>query len=504
MSAITIENDLIHYEVLGRGKPVILVHGWLGSWRYWVPTMQQLSIKFRIYAVDLWGFGDSGKESMGSKGRYGLPDQVQLLHDFMERLGIAKAALVGHSFGAAVCLSFARKYPDRAPRMMLISPPFEIGSQNEPSNLIGVVSQVAQPAAVSVAVPTAPPQPVTAAVSPSVASQAPITTPANPPSQHSTAVTVPITVTPPPQIPAAPLKPAIPTSPTSVPTTPPVTPAPVSATGDTLPRNPLRALGDTPEEILAKLGARNLSATTSQSAQQPAGQPTAQPAIPPTPQPTVQAATMPPAAPPTNPSSGQPNPPTATNPSSAPPTLPAAIPISSGTPPTAVTNPPAPIAASTPAATSANVPTPATRNDNASSLIATLTSTSPIALLNKYVDRDAPDFDKLRTEVEKTDATAVSSSAQSLSGFNMIAELIHVKTHTLLLHGEEDRFLRPPDTQLQDKLSTDKLLTIVEGNLRHFPMLEMTAKFNRLLIDFLESSNPTNVAFREQWRRIVR
>ncbi|SRR5258706_11925765 len=69
MSAITIENDLVHYEVLGRGRPVIFVHGWLGSWRYWVPTMQQLSMKYRTYALDLWGFGDSGK----GNNRYSLP-----------------------------------------------------------------------------------------------------------------------------------------------------------------------------------------------------------------------------------------------------------------------------------------------------------------------------------------------------------------------------------------------------------------------------------------------
>ena len=80
MSAVTIENDLVHYEVLGRGRPVIFVHGWLGSWRYWVPTMQQLSVKYRTYALDLWGFGDSGKDVR----RYEFKDQVLLLHEFME------------------------------------------------------------------------------------------------------------------------------------------------------------------------------------------------------------------------------------------------------------------------------------------------------------------------------------------------------------------------------------------------------------------------------------
>src|SRR5512145_1266240 len=103
MSAITIENDLVHYEVLGRGRPVILVHGWLGSWRYWIPAMQQLSMKYRTYALDLWGFGESGKDPR----RYDFEAQVALLEQFMEKMCITKAALVGHSLGASVVARYA-------------------------------------------------------------------------------------------------------------------------------------------------------------------------------------------------------------------------------------------------------------------------------------------------------------------------------------------------------------------------------------------------------------
>ncbi|HET9433568.1 MAG TPA: alpha/beta fold hydrolase, partial [Chitinophagaceae bacterium] len=59
MSALIIDGDVVHYEAFGRGKPVLFIHGWLGSWRYWVPTMQAISDKYRAYALDLWGFGDS-------------------------------------------------------------------------------------------------------------------------------------------------------------------------------------------------------------------------------------------------------------------------------------------------------------------------------------------------------------------------------------------------------------------------------------------------------------
>jgi len=119
MSAITVGGDLVHYEVLGRGRPVILVHGWLGSWRYWIPAMQQLQLKYRVYALDLYGFGDSGR----NPGKYNLEHQIELLADFTQQLGIPKAALIGHGLGALVAAEFARRYQDRVPRLLLVSAP---------------------------------------------------------------------------------------------------------------------------------------------------------------------------------------------------------------------------------------------------------------------------------------------------------------------------------------------------------------------------------------------
>ncbi|NDJ86110.1 MAG: alpha/beta hydrolase [Chloroflexi bacterium] len=121
MSAITINGDLVHYEVLGRGKPIILLHSWLGSWRYWIPAMQQLSVKYRTYAVDFWGFGDSGHNTY----YYDIDGQVELLHKFLERMGIPKAVFIGHGLGAAVTAFFAVRPESRGivHRQMVIAPP---------------------------------------------------------------------------------------------------------------------------------------------------------------------------------------------------------------------------------------------------------------------------------------------------------------------------------------------------------------------------------------------
>ena len=119
MSATVINGGLVHYEAFGRGMPVVFIHGWLGSWRYWMRTMEALAPDYRTYALDLWGFGDSDK----SLERYSVADYTTLLGDFMEGLGLSQASLVGHALGAAVVLRFANRYPERVRRLVTVSLP---------------------------------------------------------------------------------------------------------------------------------------------------------------------------------------------------------------------------------------------------------------------------------------------------------------------------------------------------------------------------------------------
>ena len=122
MSAIILQNEIVHYEVLGRGRPIVFLHGWVGSWRYWIPSMQAASMNFRAYAIDMWGFGDSAK----STNRYLLTQQLQLLDNFLEELGIGKIALVGHGLGALVALLFAEKNPADVDRVMAVGVPLDL------------------------------------------------------------------------------------------------------------------------------------------------------------------------------------------------------------------------------------------------------------------------------------------------------------------------------------------------------------------------------------------
>jgi len=121
MSAIILDGSMVHYEALGRGRPIIFLHGWVGSWRYWINAMQVASTSFRAYAIDLFGFGDTVRDP----NRYTPERQAELLNRFLDEMGIGKVALVGHDLGALVGFHFLRGRYESVDRMMAINVPLE-------------------------------------------------------------------------------------------------------------------------------------------------------------------------------------------------------------------------------------------------------------------------------------------------------------------------------------------------------------------------------------------
>src|SRR5436190_1543383 len=102
----------LHYLVEGRGPAVVLVHGLGGfaaSWRHNIPS---LAARATVYAVDLPGFGRSGKPSAA----YSLAYFARALHAFLEAVGVTQVSIVGHSLGAAVAVTYALTRPARVER----------------------------------------------------------------------------------------------------------------------------------------------------------------------------------------------------------------------------------------------------------------------------------------------------------------------------------------------------------------------------------------------------
>ncbi len=121
MSSMVTDRGIVHYEAYGQGPPVVLLHGWLESWDHWRETMECLAPNHRTYALDFWGFGDSGKHGVG----YSVQDYVEMVDQFMERLGIWSASILGHSMGGTVSLGLALQCPQRVRRVAVVGSPIQ-------------------------------------------------------------------------------------------------------------------------------------------------------------------------------------------------------------------------------------------------------------------------------------------------------------------------------------------------------------------------------------------
>ena len=119
MSSIVTDRGLVHYETIGRGRPVVMLHGWLESWDHWLGAMESLGRDYKAYALDFWGFGESGKQ----EGSFSVQDYVEMVDQFMERLGIGQAPIIGHSMGGTVSLSLALEHANRVGKVAVVGSP---------------------------------------------------------------------------------------------------------------------------------------------------------------------------------------------------------------------------------------------------------------------------------------------------------------------------------------------------------------------------------------------
>ncbi len=89
--------------------------------------MAYLGAFYRTYAMDFWGFGESGKK----RETYAVSDFVSLVNQFMDQLGIVHAPLVGHSMGGTVSLQVAIQFPERVSKVVVVGSPM-VGSSLAP------------------------------------------------------------------------------------------------------------------------------------------------------------------------------------------------------------------------------------------------------------------------------------------------------------------------------------------------------------------------------------
>ena len=109
----------LHVVRSGSGPALLMLHGFTGSAATWAPLSEALGDRFATIAVDLPGHRASSAPA--DSARYALGRLAADLARVLDRLGVARAAVLGYSMGGRAALRFALEHPDRVTALVLES-----------------------------------------------------------------------------------------------------------------------------------------------------------------------------------------------------------------------------------------------------------------------------------------------------------------------------------------------------------------------------------------------
>ncbi|MGV8946882.1 MAG: alpha/beta fold hydrolase [Lutibacter sp.] len=111
------KNTNVHFTSIGKGKAVVLIHGFLENSTMWNQISQELSKKYRIICIDLLGHGKT--ENLGYI--HTMEDQAKMVKAVLNHLRLRKYVFVGHSMGGYVALAFAKLFPENLKGLFLMN-----------------------------------------------------------------------------------------------------------------------------------------------------------------------------------------------------------------------------------------------------------------------------------------------------------------------------------------------------------------------------------------------
>ena len=97
---------LLHYKLFGEGKPLLILHGFLGSLDNWQSVAKELAATYQVFILDIRNHGKSFHDP-----KHDYASMVEDVRYFIDHLGLSEVSLIGHSMGGKIAMSFALKYP---------------------------------------------------------------------------------------------------------------------------------------------------------------------------------------------------------------------------------------------------------------------------------------------------------------------------------------------------------------------------------------------------------
>jgi pimeloyl-ACP methyl ester carboxylesterase len=116
---VDVDGVRVYYLHAGTGRPILLIHGLLGSSRNWRNNVNALAQHASVYALDLVNMGKSQRVSGVDPGLLAAANRIIAI---MDALNLAEADIVAHSHGGAVALMLAALHPKRVRRLILFAP----------------------------------------------------------------------------------------------------------------------------------------------------------------------------------------------------------------------------------------------------------------------------------------------------------------------------------------------------------------------------------------------
>lgn len=100
----------------GHGQPLVFIHGWAASHRFWKNQIQQFQTAYQVLAYDLRGHGDSDKPPKG----YEISNHITDLETLLAQEKITNPILIGHSLGGMIALQYALESPNTPRALVLV------------------------------------------------------------------------------------------------------------------------------------------------------------------------------------------------------------------------------------------------------------------------------------------------------------------------------------------------------------------------------------------------
>jgi len=129
------------YLDIGRGPPLVCVHGSLCDFRIWSPVLGPLTRKHRVIAVSLRHFFPEHWD--GKSGTYSIAQHTADMIDFIEKLGTGPVDLMGHSRGGHIAFRVAQRRPDLLRKLILAEPGGELDPTLDAATQPGAPSPLA-------------------------------------------------------------------------------------------------------------------------------------------------------------------------------------------------------------------------------------------------------------------------------------------------------------------------------------------------------------------------